>query len=284
MKFSFRDPWDRSTLDPGPLVGNIMEIGGFCSDWGCTAQSGRDNMAGGRRKSTHVSADDLADTGPEADPKTVQEDAKAEAEDSPPLLPWLEVIDEDENESRSRPSGFLGFGLTAAALVAGLGIYAFATRNPTPTDLAGPVDTETPPDALDSPAPVMETPDTSTPAANKGNSPAATAAKPLEAHVSPVPVAPMKPASVPASAPTAKTSGATSSIQLASYYSRQRAEEYWTLVSGRHRQLAALDHETLEGSVNGRTVYRLRAFGANEAEICKRLQSGGVPCLRIGHD
>lgn len=208
-----------------------------------------------------------------------------EAEESPPLLPWLEAIDEDEHETKSRPSGLLGFGLAAAALVTGLGIYAFATRNPTPTDLAGPVDSETPPDLLDSPAPLTDTPDSPAPVTKKSDSSVTAVAKPGKAPAPRDAAAPVRrSAPVRTSPSAAKEAGAASSIQLASYYSKRRAEEYWTLVSGRHKQLAALDHQTVTGSVEGRTVYRLRAFGRGEAEICQRLQSRGVPCLRIGSD
>lgn len=102
-------------------------------------------------------------------------------------------------------------------------------------------------------------------------------AKPLAA--APKPVAP-KPvaAAKPAPAPSSGGSG----IQLGAFSSPALANKAWTQLSGRFSFLAGLDHDLVPVSVNGSTLYRLRANANGQAgTICAKLKVAGEACTVV---
>jgi hypothetical protein len=112
-------------------------------------------------------------------------------------------------------------------------------------------------------APVARTP---RPAA-----PAAQAAAPAPQRPAPTP-APARPAPAPAAA----VAGAT--IQLGAFSSQAGAAHAWSALAGRFRYLAPLSHSVVSVQVGGRTLYRLRASGADAVSVCRRLQVAGEAC------
>ena len=80
------------------------------------------------------------------------------------------------------------------------------------------------------------------------------------------------PAPAPASGPT---------IQLGAFSSQAAANRAWTALAGRFRYLAPLSHNVVSVQTGGRTLYRLRASGADAASICRRLQVAGESCVVV---
>jgi hypothetical protein len=188
--------------------------------------------------------------------------------DDVPLLPWLEAVDEDDlAPGSSRAALWVGGGV-AFALIAALGIYMLQPRSSGP-DLAAAPATDSMPAPIDAVPPLPEALPAPPPPS-----------RPVRAHARPGP-APAPIRATPAQSRRELRSGPT--IQLASYYSSSRAAAYWDVAVRRHKALARLDHAVVTGTVNGRTVYRLRASGAGAFEACNRLRSARVGCLQIGH-
>jgi len=80
----------------------------------------------------------------------------------------------------------------------------------------------------------------------------------------------------PAPAPPPAAAGAT--IQLGAFSSQAGAARAWTALAARFRYLAPLGHSVVAAEVGGRTLYRLRASGADAASVCRRLQVAGEAC------
>jgi hypothetical protein len=91
------------------------------------------------------------------------------------------------------------------------------------------------------------------------------------------PAAPTRPAP---QAPVPSASGAT--IQLGAFGSEGGATRAWAALSGRFRYLAPLSHSVIPVQTGGRTLYRLRANGADAAGICRRLRVAGEDCEIVG--
>jgi hypothetical protein len=89
--------------------------------------------------------------------------------------------------------------------------------------------------------------------------------------------APAQPAARPA-----QTKAAGGTIQLGAFSSQASANRAWTALSGRFRYLAPLSHSVVPVRSGGRTLYRLRASGADSASICRRLQVAGEDCSVVG--
>lgn len=86
----------------------------------------------------------------------------------------------------------------------------------------------------------------------------------------------------PASGQPAPRPASDATIQLGAFGSQARATTAWTALSGRFRYLAPLSHWVVPVEIDGRTLYRLRASGADAAGICRRLKIAGEDCEIVG--
>lgn len=137
-------------------------------------------------------------------------------------------------------------------------------------------------------APVTETapvrtaqlpPSNAQPAPSAAKSP--TAAAPVPAQPKPAPPAakpapatkPLLPAAEPASAPSGG-----GSIQLGAFSSDAQANKAWKSLSGRFGFLSGLSHSVNAVTVNGKTLYRLRASGMDAGSTCAKLKVAGEAC------
>jgi SPOR domain len=88
--------------------------------------------------------------------------------------------------------------------------------------------------------------------------------------------APPRPAPAPYRPAPPPAAGAT--IQLGAFSTQAGANGAWTNLSRRFRYLAPLSHAVVPAQVGARTLYRLRASGADAASVCRRLQVAGEAC------
>jgi hypothetical protein len=167
-------------------------------------------------------------------------------------LPWLTAVEEDE-AGTSRRSARWGYGAAGIVLVLVAGLFFLVTF----------LSQRSEPDAepLETAATEVVEPEASMPAESGA---ASASDKPKAATP-----APRDDTGVPV-------------VQLASFYSKERAARYWERLERRHKDLAGLDHRIVEGSFKGRTVHRVRASGARAEEVCAKLRRSGVDCLPIG--
>ncbi|HVF37842.1 MAG TPA: SPOR domain-containing protein [Sphingomicrobium sp.] len=210
-------------------------------------------------------------------------------------LPWLEPVDSDEGpraiSARKMLAGLM-LVLLAAALVAGTmfwlgrqdpvvtgapeliraepGPYKVKPEDPGGLDVAGDSETaystsagEDPDAALD----VRKLPQDMAPAPSEP----ATPPKPV-----PTPPKPAPEESVPA-APSGPT------VQLGAYGSTVKADTAWKLLSGRFPEVASLRKTVVTATVNGKSVYRLRAVGSADQTraACAALRAAGESCLPV---
>jgi hypothetical protein len=71
-------------------------------------------------------------------------------------------------------------------------------------------------------------------------------------------------------------------IQLGAFASESTAASAWTSLQGRFAWLANVNRSIQPASVNGRTVYRLRANAGTAAtarDFCGRLRVAGENCI-----
>jgi len=208
-------------------------------------------------------------------------------------LPWLEAVEEEEDEGGSSVAKLVAailIGLVAIGVIVGglfwvgnrsqpggngeviaaeEGDYKVRPANPGGMNVAGEGDTAyaasegaQPKGNLNVDA-VPEAPVT----------PARPAAAPRPAPAPARPAAqPPRPAPRPAPAPSGPT------IQLGAFSSQAGANAAWTSLSARFRYLAPLAHSVVPTQVGGRTLYRLRASGAGAAGICQRLRAAREAC------
>jgi hypothetical protein len=220
-------------------------------------------------------------------------------------LPWLEAVEEDEDggdgPSVAKLVAAIVIGLVAIGVIVGglfwlgnrnqpgangeviaapEGDYKVRPENPGGMNVSGEGEVaaaasagQTPQGNLNVNA-VSETPVTQAP------HPAPAAPAPAAQAPAPAPApAPAHPAPAPApQAPAA--AGAT--IQLGAFSSQAAANQAWSALAGRFRYLAPLSHNVVAAQVGGRTLYRLRASGADAAGICRRLQVAGEACSTVG--
>lgn len=216
-------------------------------------------------------------------------------------LPWLEAVEEDEDgeggPSVAKLVAAIVIGLVAIGVIVGglfwlgnrgepgangeviaapEGDYKVRPENPGGMNVSGEGEVaaaasagQTPQGNLNVNA-VSETPVTQAPhPAPAAPAPAAQAPAPAPAPAHPAP-APQAPAAA----------GAT--IQLGAFSSQAAANQAWSVLAGRFRYLAPLSHAVVAAQVGGRTLYRLRASGADAAGICRRLQVAGEACSTVG--
>jgi hypothetical protein len=70
-------------------------------------------------------------------------------------------------------------------------------------------------------------------------------------------------------------------VQVGAYASRERAEQGWQTLVGRHEALQGVSHRVVQGTVDGSTVYRLQAVagsGAAARDLCDALKANGADC------
>ncbi len=76
-----------------------------------------------------------------------------------------------------------------------------------------------------------------------------------------------------------------SSVQLGAFSSNASAQAAWKSMSGRFASLKPLTNSVVTATVGGKTVYRLRANVASDAEaktLCGKLKVAGESCTIIG--
>lgn len=217
------------------------------------------------------------------------------ADDSMPLededrLPWLEAVDEDEGgdgPSAMKLIAAVLIGLVVIGLVVG-GIFWLGNREETPSGpqtIAAPEgDYKVKPDEPGG-MKVEGEGDTAF-AASAGEEPKGTLnidAVPespvAKAPAAQPPAAALKQAAPAKAAPAPVAAGAT--IQLGAFSSQAGANEAWKALSGRFKYLAPLSHSVVPVTVNGRTLYRLRANGPNAVDVCARLRVAGETCVAV---
>lgn len=216
-------------------------------------------------------------------------------------LPWLEAVEEDEDgeggPSVAKLVAAIVIGLVAIGVIVGglfwlgnrgqtgpngeviaapEGEYKQRPENPGGMNVQGAGDTAyaasegAQPQGNLNPGAVPERPVTQAPPAPAPHpAPAPVAIPPAPAPAHPAPAH-------PAPAPAHAASGPT--IQLGAFSSQAGAHSAWSALSGRFRYLAPLGHSVVPVQVGGRTLYRLRASGADAASVCRRLGMAGEDC------
>lgn len=217
------------------------------------------------------------------------------ADDSMPLededrLPWLEAVDEDEGgdgPSAMKLIAAVLVGLVVIGLVVG-GIFWLGNREEAPggpeTIAAPEGDYKVKPDEPGG-MKVEGEGDTAF-AASAGEEPRGTLnvdavpeAPVAKAPAAQPPAAAPKQAAPAEAAPAPAAAGAT--IQLGAFSSQSGANAAWKALSARFKYLAPLSHSVVPVTVNGRTLYRLRASGPNAADVCARLRVAGETCVAV---
>jgi hypothetical protein len=85
---------------------------------------------------------------------------------------------------------------------------------------------------------------------------------------------------LPAAAP-AQPAGSGALIQLGAFPDQQGADAAWTRLSRRHSVLGPLGKSVVQGTANGKTVFRLRVNAGSNGqakEICGKIQAAGDSC------
>ena len=219
-------------------------------------------------------------------------------------LPWLEAVEEDDERDGPGAAKLIAFvviGLIIIGLVVG---GVFWMRSPTTTDIASQ---NAEPEVIAAPQgdyKVKPTEPGGMKVQGKGDTAyaASEGAEPQgQINTNAVPEAPVKAApkqqtaekpATPAPAPAAPkqqaqaapakpavAGGAT--VQLGAFSSQAGAEKAWKALSGRFSYLAPLSHNVISATVNGKTVYRLRASGADAKGVCGRLRVAGESCVEV---
>ena len=215
------------------------------------------------------------------------DDARADELGDEDRLPWLEAVEEDEDQggpSAAKLIGAIVIGLIAIGVIVG-GLFWLGNRSRDGGGgeiIAAPEgDYKVP--AQDPGMNVAGEGDTAY-AASEGAEPASrldtnnVPEAPVSRTPSPEPAQPAPQAPQPRpTAPAAE--GAT--IQLGAFSSQASANRAWSALSGRFRYLAPLSHSIVPVQSGGRTLYRLRASGADAAGVCRRLQIAGEDCAVV---
>lgn len=229
-------------------------------------------------------------------------------------LPWLEAVDnddEDEGVSTAKLAGFVIAALLALAVVVG-GVWWLRGQKQDPAgdgtliaakegdykvkpDEAGGMKVEGQGDAAFAASegaeangkiaasPGFETPVTPNRVAPPAPSPAAPAKSSVTAAVvSGGSVSPKTPVARPAPAPPPAAGAGTGLIQLGAYNSEASANQAWGVLSRKHSVLASLPKSVVSATVGGTNFYRLRAqAGAKAGDVCATLKAGGANCIVV---
>jgi hypothetical protein len=150
-------------------------------------------------------------------------------------------------------------------------------RSRTPAPAAAP----TPPAAASAtpmPAPVAVAPKAKAVAA-KPVADATLSAKVAPPVAKPAPPKPKAIAAAPAPKPGAS---GVSTVQLGAFSSEAKANSAWKTLSGRFSFLSGLTQSVAAVQSGDKTLYRLRASGADAGSICAKLRTAGESCTVIG--
>ena len=214
-------------------------------------------------------------------------------------LPWLQPVDDEDGPrgvSARKMLALLFVVLLGAALVAGTffwlgrrdgpvsgapelikaepGPYKVKPTDPGGLDVAGESQT-----AFETSA--GEDPDS---ALDMNKLPQGVEAPPPEpapgavAEPAPKKVEPKAPPS-----PAVDGAGAGPTIQLGAYASTIKADTAWTMLSNRFPEVASLNKSVVSATVNGKSIYRLRAVGSTDQTraACAAMRAAGESCLAI---
>ena len=192
-------------------------------------------------------------------------------------------------EKPGEPGGMEVEGSGDAAYTASVGQEVNSTIDLSALPEAPVTDTRPVQTAQLPPSSVQQAPAPAKPAAppaKKPEAPVATAQIPASTAkpAQPKPAAaPAKPAAapkqlLPETALTPATGGG-GSIQLGAFGSEAGANKAWSSLSGRFGFLSGLGHSVNATTVNGKTLYRLRASAGGQASsICAKLKVAGEAC------
>jgi hypothetical protein len=233
-------------------------------------------------------------------------------------LPWLEAVDNDDDEgiSGSKLVGFVLAALLALGVVVG-GVWWLRSQQQGATGdgtliAAADGDYKVKPDEVGGMK--VEGQGDSTFATSEGAEASGkvdTSAKteaPIIPAKAPKPIAapkPVVPATSRATTAISETGGALvakppvapvgtatpgaapsgiGQIQLGAYGSQASAEQGWAALSAKHGFLAALPKSINPAAVGGSTVYRLRAqAGGQSAAYCAKLKASGAQCMVVNN-
>lgn len=225
-------------------------------------------------------------------------DARGFDSDDDDRLPWLEAVEEEDEQggpSALKLIAAVVIGLVAIGLVVG-GLFWLGNRGAAEGD--GEPELIAAPEGAYKVAPEnaggmeVEGRGDSAQAASQGAEPqgtlnmsvpeapvTGTQAQPQQQPQQPgaQPPAPQQPAR-PADAQPAQPAASGPTIQLGAFSTPAAANNAWRSLSGRFAYLAPLSHSVAPVQAGGRTLYRLRASGANAADICRRLQVAQESC------
>lgn len=226
-------------------------------------------------------------------------DARADQPGDEDRLPWLEAVEEDEEQGSPPVAKLIGailIGLIAIAVIVG-GLFWLGNRNRTDGNgeiIAAPEgEYKVRPEE---PGGMNVTGEGGTAAAaSAGAEPRgqintnAVAEAPI-ARSQPAPQGPAvrpqapnaRPQAPAPSPPQPAAAGPAATIQLGAFSTSAGANNAWRALSARFRYLAPLGHSVVPVQSGGRTLYRLRASGPDAANVCRRLQVAGEDCAVVG--
>ncbi len=231
-------------------------------------------------------------------------DARTGEMDDTDRLPWLEAVEEEEREegpSAAKMIAWIVIGLFAIAIVVGGLFWAGNRTEPggdgeliaapegdykvkpgDPGGLAVEGEGDTAFAASEGAEPKGQINTNAVPERPVVRPPQAQPQPKAPAQAQPRPQAqPKAPPARPAT-PPARPAASGATIQLGAFSSQASATRAWTALSGRFRYLSPLSHSVVPVQAGGRTLYRLRASGADSTGICRRLQIAGEDCSIIG--
>lgn len=221
-------------------------------------------------------------------------------------LPWLEAVEEEDGRSGPSPLKIL-VSIVVGLIILGLvvsGVYWMQNRSSAPAEpeliRAEPGDYKIKP--ADPGGMQVDGEGDTALAASEGAEPVgklnmdAVPEAPVERPSTPAPVAKAppppaakaQPEAAPKAAPAAETAeakappvGGGQSIQLGAFSSSAGATSAWKSLSSRFKYLEPLAHNVIPVTINGRTLYRLRANGPEARSLCGRLRVAGESCVSV---
>ncbi|MDB5687168.1 MAG: Sporulation related protein [Rhizorhabdus sp.] len=94
--------------------------------------------------------------------------------------------------------------------------------------------------------------------------------------------APPKPKPVTVAPEPAPAASGGSTVQLGAFSSEAKANAAWKTLSGRFSFLSGLTQSVVPVASGDKTLYRLRASGADAGSLCAKLRTAGESCTVIG--